>query len=236
MAGGRAAHRAMERRRRGRWHRRIPTDYAGGTGRDTAARHYRAHDSCRYPALGGRPARLERAIGLPLRAESRQLPDACGSCQVGQTEPMRMADAEKKFEEYLTERASDLTAVTGANAVELMIGWYETQRVDDVSIHSGDMLLFQWGTYDWGNGPFFEYDITRQLIGQDQEDDDIWQLSLTVHAASTPKAKAVGAGNRWCAGLADLAEMRDFISRSPATEFIRTATVTGIELHYHCAG
>ena len=147
-----------------------------------------------------------------------------------------MADAKMKFEEYLTERAVDLTAVSGADAVELMIGWYETQRVDDVSIHSGDMLLFQWGTYDWGNGPSFEYNITRQLIGHDQEDDEIWQLSLTIHAAPTSEAKAVGAGNRWCAGVADLAELREFISRSPATEFIRTATLTSIELGYECAG
>ena len=38
---------------------------------------------------------------------------------------------------------------------------------------AGDMLLYQWGTYDWGAGESFEFDITRQLIFADDEDDDI---------------------------------------------------------------
>ena len=26
------------------------------------------------------------------------------------------------------------------------------------------MLLYQWGTYDWGEGKYFQIDITRQFI------------------------------------------------------------------------
>lgn len=32
------------------------------------------------------------------------------------------------------------------------------------------MLLFQWGTYDWGHGPHFEVDLTRELIRHGAED------------------------------------------------------------------
>ena len=43
------------------------------------------------------------------------------------------------------------------------------------------MLLHQWGTYDWGEGPSFQFDITRQLISVAGADDDMWQLSVTLH-------------------------------------------------------
>jgi hypothetical protein len=36
--------------------------------------------------------------------------------------------------------------------VEATVHWYETQRVDDVDDDDGDMLPFQWGTDDWGDG------------------------------------------------------------------------------------
>ncbi|MDR2633709.1 MAG: hypothetical protein LBC51_08840 [Treponema sp.] len=42
----------------------------------------------------------------------------------------------------------------------------------------GDMLLFQYGLYDWGKGRFFEFDITRQFIKQNE--DEPYQLSMTL--------------------------------------------------------
>ena len=51
-----------------------------------------------------------------------------------------MSGAKRKFEEYAPSAASAVMAVTAADAVELTTGWYETQRVDDVSTQSGDMF------------------------------------------------------------------------------------------------
>ena len=55
-----------------------------------------------------------------------------------------------------------------------MLAFYESMRFDDVDLAAdGDMLLYQWGTYDWGRGASFEFDITRQLILGAGEDEDI---------------------------------------------------------------
>jgi hypothetical protein len=43
---------------------------------------------------------------------------------------------------------------------------------------NGDMLLFQYGSYDWGKGEFFEFNITRQFIKQNE--DEPYQLSMTL--------------------------------------------------------
>ena len=62
----------------------------------------------------------------------------------------------------------------------MMLAFYGSVRFDDVDLAAdGDMLLYQWGAYDWGEGESFEFDITRQLILGTGEDEDIFQLSLT---------------------------------------------------------
>jgi len=44
----------------------------------------------------------------------------------------------------------------------LAIENYVAYRIDFTNeLSAGDRLLFQWGTYDWGKGNFFEIDLTR---------------------------------------------------------------------------
>jgi hypothetical protein len=77
------------------------------------------------------------------------------------------------------------------------------------------MLLFQWGTRDWGKGEAFEYNLTRQLTPGD-DDADIWQLRLTFRFAPSPERRALGAGNQWCHSPAELAGLRSFVRGSAA--------------------
>jgi hypothetical protein len=48
----------------------------------------------------------------------------------------------------------------------------------DSDEEDGDILLFQYGTYDWGKGKFFRFNITRQFIKSNE--DEPYQLSMTL--------------------------------------------------------
>lgn len=64
---------------------------------------------------------------------------------------------------------------------EMMAEFYHIHRAEDCEVdEDGDMLLYQWGTYDWGAGRWFEINITRQFIPSDGAEDEILQLSLTL--------------------------------------------------------
>lgn len=77
-----------------------------------------------------------------------------------------------------------------------------------------DMLLYQWGTYDWGVGKHFELNITRQFIEENLEDDDaISQLSLTYQYETSVDLDGLGASNCWDDAPADF---RQFILTSAA--------------------
>jgi hypothetical protein len=100
----------------------------------------------------------------------------------------------------------------------------------------GDMLLFQWGTHDWGGGELFEVDITRQLIKDTGEDDDIWQLHLVYRFAPSEALRALGQGERWCSQPDEVDAFELFLMSHPALSAIGSRGDGQVELGYECAG
>jgi hypothetical protein len=123
-----------------------------------------------------------------------------------------------------------LTPVAG---IEAMFSSYADERVDGCDVdEDGDMLLFQWGTYDWGNGPAFEVNITRQLIATDDEEGAPRQLSLTFRFDSTAAPTGLKDGNKWCESPNELAAFRRFVSRAKALQEVGQQSPAGVELQY----
>jgi hypothetical protein len=114
-----------------------------------------------------------------------------------------------------------------------MVAFYIEERAEDVDLTAdGDMLLFQWGTYDWGDGPSFQYDITRQLVESGRDDPDIWQLSLTAHFVPTRDTIELGSGNRWYPTVAQSAELLEFVRDHPTTAYVEGTTPDRVELDF----
>jgi hypothetical protein len=150
---------------------------------------------------------------------------------------MRSQRALQEFHRFLARRKLRAESLSVADGFEAMLAFFREVRATDVDLdRQGDMLLYQWGTYDWGKGRYFELDLTRQLIVGDGEDDDIWQLQLTYHFTPSPALDTAGAANRWCESLDDLDEMRRFILASPAYVAASSTSVVKVALVYECAG
>lgn len=141
------------------------------------------------------------------------------------------------FLQLLKSRGQNPAQLTPAQGIDAMLAFYRATRADDCEIEQdGDMLLYQWGTYDWGHGPSFEFDITRQFITGDGDDDDIWQLSLTFKFPPSESLAALGKGDRWCPSPATVDELESFILASNAYSQVRDQTDATVELDYDCAG
>ena len=101
---------------------------------------------------------------------------------------MKPRIASTRFLKRLEAAGVTLNALTPAAGFEALLAFYGEERAEGCDPdQDGDVLLFQWGTNDWGDGPEFEVDITRQLI--DDMDDEPRQLALTFEfdAAVAPK-------------------------------------------------
>ncbi len=151
--------------------------------------------------------------------------------------PMIAREARSTFEDFLERRLVALHEVTPRVAFEAMIAFFRDLPASDCDpAADGDMLLFQWGTRDWGRGRFFECDITRQFITGDGEDHEIWQLSLTIKFHPTDELSALRSGDRWCHSCDEIAEFTAFVLGSPAFRAVADSRDGKAELDYFCAG
>lgn len=138
---------------------------------------------------------------------------------------MRYADAPVAFRQYLDAAGLRVEDLDAQAAVTAMLGFYAAERADDVDLDTdGDMILFQWGTYDWRPGPRpgFEYNITRQFFDEDDDDDEsegIWQLGLTVFFPPGEENARLRSGNRWLERPAGIPEFASWIAGLSATAY-----------------
>lgn len=139
------------------------------------------------------------------------------------------ATAEAALVEAVSATGKSDDALSASDAVQLMVDFYRSTPSDPtVYEEDGDMLLYQWGVYDWGTGPSFEFDLVRQLIDSDGE---MEQVHLTLHFDPMPELSVLGDGNRWCAAPDELDDFRDFVTESPAFGLVAELRPVRVELY-----
>lgn len=154
---------------------------------------------------------------------------------------MHAHSAQTELERILVARGYSLAELDVESGIELMLGFYRNQRADDctVSACGADMLLYQWGINDWGDGEWFELDLTRQFIpGGESEDENIWQLSLTFKFVPTDPFRALASGKKWCPNPKPkgVDYFAGFILASEAFRQAKTGQPVKVELDFECAG
>jgi hypothetical protein len=146
---------------------------------------------------------------------STLVPSAVLATPMAEITPQRSEAALKAF---LSQRQVHLSSMPLTELVESMLAFYT--HVPVAGLRDGedsDMLLFQWGVFDWGKGENFEFDITRQFISARGVDDDaISQVRLTAFISPSAELRELPSGNRWCKSPEDAPGFQAFILSSKA--------------------
>ncbi|MCP4964091.1 MAG: hypothetical protein GY926_02530 [bacterium] len=147
---------------------------------------------------------------------------------------MRVADSLETLRLFLSQRSLDLDRAAPQTLLLAVIAWYETERTTDAAPlqNDGDMLLFQYGTYDWSEGPTFHYGITRQFVTTPGDELCIWQLSITAHYDATTEAVRLGSDHQWVGTPAECEQLRNHLSDSPATAYVQPLGPLRVELSF----
>ena len=147
---------------------------------------------------------------------------------------IKSSQALEKFQRLLAEQAH---ADTPEAIIPCMMSFYREIRATDCDVaEDGDMLLYQWGTYDWGEGRWFELNITRQFIPSGGDDEDIFQLSVTARYPPSTELDAFKSGNRWASSPDDLAEFESFIRSSEPMKALKDKPAARVVISYEPAG
>ena len=127
--------------------------------------------------------------------------------------------------------------LTPERAFETMLAFYRDIRIEDRNLEAdGDTLLAQWATSNYGNGERFRFEIVRQLITGDGDDEDIWQLALSFAFPPDPDWRAVPMAHLWCHSLAELDAFESAVHADPSFRMVHARSDVTPELTYDCAG
>ncbi len=123
-----------------------------------------------------------------------------------------------KFLGFLDRCGLEVEAAALGDIITAVLDFYNGEHATGLAVTpQADMLLFQFGVYDWGQGEHFQFDITRQFILDGEEGDDaISQLHCTVIYEPTIHLRSIGKGNRWCQSREQLIFFKTFIFSSDA--------------------
>ncbi len=115
-----------------------------------------------------------------------------------------------------------------SSTIAAFFDFYGEERADGCALEDdADMLLFEWGTFDWGDGEHFELSLARQLIFG-PGDENIWQLKLTYAFQPTALFRNLGAENSWCTSPDSLDGFRELVEQSEAYQVAADAAAIGI--------
>ncbi len=143
--------------------------------------------------------------------------------------------AKKRFLQVLADAGLQLKSLGPATGLSLMLDHYRDERAEGCPIEDdGDMLLFQWECDE--DERVFEFDITRQFIDGNGEDEDIRQLSLTFQFNLTAALQQIAEGNRWCHSPDELEAFRTFILDSPVFHAVAKSKPNRVFLEFEVAG
>lgn len=145
---------------------------------------------------------------------------------------MKPRSANTRFLKRLAAAGLTLDTLTPVVGIEAMLAFYLEERADGCEFdEDGDMLLFQWAASDADGKPTIGFDITRQLMATDDEDDEPRQLRLCFEC-EVASVKGVGAGNRWCESPEGVEAFRKFIVNSPTLKAVAKIAPKLVELHF----
>jgi len=147
---------------------------------------------------------------------------------------MNLESVKIDFENFINQHTLKVEGLTLAKGVQLMLDFYKRFRVDDCPIDkNGDMLLFDWGMYDWGDGLFFQCDISRQFISNGLLDDDaISQLSVGFYFDPLTEFNNLKLGSHWCESLDEIISFEMFILKNDAYLSVATKQPVKVILNY----
>ena len=95
-------------------------------------------------------------------------------------EKIALKKIENEYKKWLEKTFTNAQPANVDEIINVSLTLFKEIKIKGISADDGDsdMILFQYGTYDWGNGKFFQFDITRQFIKPN--DDEPYQLSMTL--------------------------------------------------------
>lgn len=145
------------------------------------------------------------------------------------TKTVLLNTIEKEYQLEIEKLLQSAQSLTADHAIELSKKLHSEIKAKGISpnVHPDDMLLFQYGTYNWGgeSGEHFSFNITRQFS---KKNFDLFQLSMTLVFDPV----TVEPYNSWSMDFKSLDEWGDNIKTTEGYRLAKTCNLKSYQLTF----
>ena len=139
--------------------------------------------------------------------------------------PTKALDACRAF---FIQQGVNIDVLRFDSTIIAFFAFYCEERAEGCALNAGsDILIFEWGAIDWGEGEHFELNLARQLTFGCREQ-RVWQLKLTYAYEPTETFRALSNGILLCPKPQDLDTFRDAVEASEAYRIAKEYAEIGI--------
>lgn len=149
---------------------------------------------------------------------------------------MNISEAKEHWESLIALLDKPNNIVTPSEILDSLVKFYETHPCDGCDPREdADMLLFQCGVYDWGEGRNFEVDFVRQFIinHENGDYDHMEQLHFTFYYPPEDAGMSKIEFNIWNNDCSDLAAFRERVEEAEGFRLAVRATPSRTQIIQH---
>ena len=146
--------------------------------------------------------------------------------------PVDPEDLESGFAHFAAVNGVDPETDPHAAVFDTMLRYYSEVRVNGCDPGDDeDMLLLDWGSYDWGEGRAYEVDLSRQVVLPDRRDDAVVQLHVVYRFPNTGGLAKIPVGNDWWGSPGSIDEFREVLEANVALTLAADAEPLSVEVY-----
>lgn len=154
--------------------------------------------------------------------------------QEKKSHPVNSHSLKPALEEFAQVHDVDLAQAPHASVFALMLRFYAEVRVAGCDpADDEDMLLLDWGSYDWGEGRAFEIDLSREVTLPDNQ---IWQLHILYRFPNVAGLSHIPVGNDWWGSPDNIQELEEGVNSNVAVVAVADKRPVSVDIYFENAG
>lgn len=157
-----------------------------------------------------------------------------GADEIRTRPPVAADHLEKAFGEFARDAGVDPAKDSPTSVFDLMLQFYAQVRVAGCDpADDEDMLLLDWGSYDWGEGRAYEIDLSREITVAGGK---IRQLHVLYRFPNAAELSGIPQGNDWWGSPDRVDEFADVLKSNVALVAAAGSEPISVEIYCETAG
>ena len=146
--------------------------------------------------------------------------------------PIAPLDLKAGFAHFAGAGGVDLENDSHAQVFDTLLRFYAQVRVNGCDpADDEDMLLLDWGSYDWGEGRAYEVDLSRQVVLPGRTDEAVVELHVVYRFPNTGELAKIPVGNDWWGSPGTVDEFAEVLTANVALAAAAGAEPLSVEIY-----